>query len=196
SVDEDFAIDSMVGDVFRLGTHAWKIRRVEQGRVRVEDARGQAPGIPFWNGEGLARSEALSAEVATLRHELWDMLERECDDQARRLLAEDCGLSPAAVDQAIAYVAEGARALSAVPTQQCLVAERFFDEAGGMQLIIHAPFGARLNRAFGMGLRKKFCRTFDFELQAAATDDAVLLSLGPQHSFPLDAIFHFLHEDA
>lgn len=196
TVDEDFAIDSMVGDVFRLGTHAWKIRRVEQGRVRVEDARGQSPGIPFWNGEGLARSEALSAEVSTLRHELWDMLERESDDRARALLAEDCGLSPAAVDQAIAYVAEGARALGAVPTQECLVAERFFDEAGGMQLIIHAPFGARLNRAFGMGLRKKFCRTFDFELQAAATDDAVLLSLGPQHSFPLDAIFHFLHEEA
>ncbi|MCY1054550.1 DEAD/DEAH box helicase [Nannocystis sp. SCPEA4] len=196
TVDEDFAIDSMVGDVFRLGSHAWKIRRVEAGRVRVEDARGQSPSIPFWNGEGLARSEALSLEVAGLRQELWGMLEGSDDDRARALLAGDCGLSQPAIDQAIAYVAEGARALGAVPTQECLVAERFFDEAGGMQLIIHAPFGARINRAFGMGLRKKFCRTFDFELQAAATDDAVLLSLGPQHSFPLDAIFHFLHEEA
>ncbi|HEY8375157.1 MAG TPA: DEAD/DEAH box helicase, partial [Nannocystis sp.] len=196
TLDEDFAVESMAGDVFRLGAHAWKIRRVEPGRVRVEDARGQSPGIPFWNGEGLVRSEELSAELARLRAELWDMLEKSDDACARDLLARACGLVPDAVQQALAYIAEGARALGVVPTRECLVAERFFDESGGMQLVIHAPFGARINRAFGMGLRKKFCRTFDFELQAAATDDAVLLSLGPQHSFPLEAIFHFLHEDA
>jgi len=195
SVDEDFAIDSMVGDVFRLGSHAWRVKRVENGRVRVEDAQGQAPTIPFWNGEGLARTAELSAEVSQLRAALWELIAVEDEAGARALLAEG-GVVDDAATQAIAYIAEGARALGAVPTQERLVAERFFDESGGMQLIIHAPFGARINRAFGMGLRKKFCRSFDFELQAAATDDAVLLSLGPQHSFPLAAIFEFLHEHA
>lgn len=194
TVDEDFAIDSMVGDIFRLGSHAWKVKRVEAGRVRVDDAAGQAPNIPFWNGEGLARTAELSAEVAALREELWARI--EAGEDAAAWLTGECGVSPEGARQAVDYVAEGARALGAVPTQSCLVAERFFDESGGMQLVIHAPFGARINRAFGMGLRKKFCRAFDFELQAAATDDAVLLSLGPQHSFPLEAIFHFLHEHA
>lgn len=196
TVDEDFAIDSMVGDIFQLGSHSWKVRRVEAGRVRVEDARGQSPNIPFWNGEGLARTEELSAEVSALRAELWDRLSAGDEDGARDMLQSTCGVCPAGVDQALAYVAEGAAALGAVPTRDCLIAERFFDESGGMQLVIHAPFGARINRAFGHGLRKKFCRTFDFELQAAATDDAILLSLGPQHSFPLETIFHFLHEHA
>lgn len=195
SVDEDFAIDSMVGDVFRLGSHAWRVKRVENGRVRVEDAHGQAPTIPFWNGEGLARTAELSAEVSTFRELLWERIAADDHVGARALLAEGGAVGDAAT-QAIAYVEEGARALGTVPTQRRLVAERFFDESGGMQLIIHAPFGARINRAFGMGLRKKFCRSFDFELQAAATDDAVLLSLGPQHSFPLAAIFEFLHEHA
>jgi ATP-dependent Lhr-like helicase len=196
TVDEDFAIDSMVGDIFQLGSHAWKIRRVEQGRVRVEDASGQPPTIPFWNGEGLARTEELSAEVAALRAALWEKLAAEDHAGATTLLQQECGLCPDGTTQALAYVTEGAQALGAVPTQGCLVAERFFDESGGMQLVIHAPYGARINRAFGMGLRKKFCRTFDFELQAAATDDAVLLSLGPQHSFPLETIFELLREHA
>jgi ATP-dependent Lhr-like helicase len=196
TVDEDFAIDSMAGDIFQLGSHAWRIRRVEQGRVRVEDARGQSPNIPFWNGEGLARSAELSAEVAGLRSELWTLLRASADAAAHTLLADRCGLGPDGVAQALAYIREGGEALGGVPTQDCLIAERFFDEAGGMQLVIHAPFGARINRAFGHGLRKKFCRSFDFELQAAATDDAILLSLGPQHSFPLAAIFEFLHEHA
>lgn len=196
TVDEDFAIDSMVGDIFQLGSHAWRVRRVEQGRVRVEDARGQSPNIPFWNGEGLARSAELSAEVADLRQALWTLLAAGDDAAAAALLRERCGVGPDGVAQALAYIREGAEALGGVPTQDCLIAERFFDEAGGMQLVIHAPFGARINRAFGHGLRKKFCRSFDFELQAAATDDAILLSLGPQHSFPLAAIFEFLHEHA
>ncbi len=196
SVDEDFAIDSMVGDIFQLGSHAWRVRKVEQGRVRVEDAHGQPPNIPFWNGEGLARSAELSAEVAGLRHELWTLLAGGADEAAQALLRDRCGLCPDGVAQANAYIREGAEALGGVPTQDCMIAERFFDEAGGMQLVIHAPFGARINRAFGHGLRKKFCRSFDFELQAAATDDAILLSLGPQHSFPLAAIFEFLHEHA
>ena len=197
TVDEDFAIDSMVGDIFLLGSHPWRVKRVEaQGRVRVEDAAGQHPHVPFWNGEGLARTEELSREVAELRRELWARIEAGDEAGAQAWLADEYGLSESAARQAVDYVAEGGRALGVVPTQSCLVAERFFDESGGMQLVIHAPFGARINRAFGMGLRKKFCRTFDFELQAAATDDAVLLSLGPQHSFPLEAIFHFLHEQA
>ncbi len=196
TVDEDFAIDSMVGDIFQLGSHAWRVRRVEQGRVRVEDARGQSPNIPFWNGEGLARSAELSAEVANLRQELWTYLAAGNDTIAAAILRDRCGLCQGGIAQALAYIREGAEALGGVPTQDCMIAERFFDEAGGMQLVIHAPFGARINRAFGHGLRKKFCRSFDFELQAAATDDAILLSLGPQHSFPLAAIFEFLHEHA
>ena len=196
TVDEDFAIDSMVGDIFQLGSHSWKVRRVEQGRVRVEDAHGQPPNIPFWNGEGLARSGELSAEVAQLRELLWAKIGAGDHDGAHALLADECGLCPVGASQAAAYIDEGAQALGGVPSQTCLFAERFFDEAGGMQLVIHAPFGARINRAFGMGLRKKFCRSFDFELQAAATDDAVLLSLGPQHSFPLAAIFEMLREHA
>ena len=196
TVDEDFAIDSMAGDIFKLGSHSWRIRRVEPGRVRVEDAKGQSPNIPFWNGEGPARTAELSAEVGMLRAAMAERLAAGDEEGARALLRDECGVCEAGAVQAVAYVTEGVQALGAVPTQECLVAERFFDESGGMQLIIHAPFGARLNRAFGMGLRKKFCRTFDFELQAAATDDAVLLSLGPQHSFPLESIFHFLHEHA
>ncbi|MBL9103975.1 MAG: DEAD/DEAH box helicase [Myxococcales bacterium] len=196
TVDEDFAIDSMVGDIFKLGSHAWRVQRVEAGRVRVTDAQGQPPNIPFWNGEGLGRTAELSAEVAELRSDLWRLLAAGDEAGARALLMDECGVCEPGAAQALAYVREGAEALGVVPTQACVVAERFFDESGGMQLIIHAPFGARLNRAFGMGLRKKFCRTFDFELQAAATDDAVLLSLGPQHSFPLAAIFDFLHAEA
>ncbi len=196
SVDEDFAIDSSVGDIFQLGAHAWRIRQVEQGRVRVDDARGQAPTIPFWNGEGLARSPELSLEVSNLRQTLADLLATDQRAAAEALLLDDCRLSPTAVAQALLYIHEGAQALGTVPTHTRIVAERFFDESGGMQLVLHAPFGARINRAFGHGLRKKFCRTFDFELQAAATDDAVLLSLGPQHSFPLETIFALLQEHA
>src|SRR5439155_21307763 len=146
--------------------------------------------VPFWNGEGLARTAELSREVAELRKELVAMPV----DRALATLVEECKLERGAADQALQYVVEGAQALGAVPTQDCVVAERFFDDAGGMQLVIHAPFGARINRAWGLALRKKFCRTFDFELQAAASDDAILLSIGPQHSFPLDSIFGFVNE--
>jgi ATP-dependent Lhr-like helicase len=188
TLDEDFAIESMAGDIFLLGSHSWRIRRVEAGVVRVEDANGLPPTVPFWNGEGLARTAELSREVAELRQELLALPV----DRALATLVQDCKLEPGAAEQALQYVVEGAQALGAVPTQDCVVAERFFDDAGGMQLVIHAPFGARINRAWGLALRKKFCRTFDFELQAAASDDAILLSIGPQHSFPLDAIFGFL----
>lgn len=191
TLDEDFAIESMAGDIFLLGSTSWRVKRIEAGRVRVDNADGLPPTIPFWNGEGLARSVELSAEVAQLREEIWA---RASDrESCIAWLSEQCFLDVAGATACVDYISEAGQALGAIPTCQTVVAERFFDDSGGMQLIIHAPFGARINRGWGMALRKKFCRTFDFELQAAATDDALLLSLGPQHSFPLDSIFGFLH---
>lgn len=186
TLDEDFAVESMAGDIFVLGSTSWLIRRVYDGAVRVENANGQAPTVPFWRGEAPARTDELSAEVAQLRE---DVARR---DDVMPWLTETLGLSTPVADLLVRYVRAGRAALSQVPTQKTLVAERFFDEAGGMQLIIHAPFGARINRAWGMALRKSFCRAFDFELQAAASDDGILLSLGEQHSFPLMDIFDFV----
>ena len=191
SVDEDFAVESMAGDVMLLGNSSWRIRRVESGKVRVEDAGGAAPTIPFWLGEGPARTRELSAEVVAVREEV----ARRLDDPeaAARWLMDEGGLDRSGARLARDYIAAGLAALGAVPTLDTIVAERFFDEAGGQQLIIHAPFGGRINRAWGMALRKRICQSFDFELQAAATDDGVLLSLGPQHSFPLESIFEMVH---
>lgn len=187
TLDEDFSIDSMAGDVFVLGSTSWRIRRILSGEVRVENAHGAPPSIPFWNGEAPARTDELSAEVGRLREEL---LQRE---DAHGFLTEALKLPAQAAEFLVRYLRTGKAALTAVPTQQTVIAERFFDEAGGMQLIIHSPFGARINRAWGLALRKSFCRTFDFELQAAASDDAILLSLSEQHSFPLIDIFDFVH---
>ena len=191
-VDEDFAVESLAGDVFLLGNASWRIRRIETGVVRVEDAHGAAPGLPFWRGEAPGRSAELSEEVSALREEI----ERRLDDRAAatRWLAAEASLPEAGARQLVEYLAASRSVLGALPSQRTLVAERFFDEAGGMQLVVHAPFGARTNRAFGLALRKRFCRTFDFELQAAATDEGILLSLGPQHSFPLESIFELLSE--
>jgi ATP-dependent Lhr-like helicase len=186
SLDEDFAVESNVGDIFLLGTTSWKIRRVEPGRIRVDDAHGAAPTIPFWRGEAPGRTRELSAAVAKLREEI---VER---DDAVEWIERECTLERRGAEQAVEYVRAGKRMLGAVPSQECVIAERFFDEAGGMQLIIHAPFGARINRAWGLALRKRFCRSFNFELQAAATDDGLLLSLSDQHSFPLEVVFSFL----
>jgi ATP-dependent Lhr-like helicase len=186
SVDEDFAIDSMAGDVFVLGTTSWRIRRVSGGEVLVENAHGQPPSIPFWNGEAPARTDELSAEVARVREEVLARTD------AMAWLVNELKLPAHAADLVVRYVKAGAAALTAVPSQQAVVAERFFDDGGGMQLLIHAPFGARINRAWGLALRKSFCRTFDFELQAAASDDGILLSLSEQHSFPLMDIFDFV----
>ncbi len=190
SIDEDFAVESMAGDVILLGNSSWRIRRVEPGKVRVEDAAGQAPTIPFWLGEGPARSRELSAEVAALRQEILDAQDRGEDVVPR--LGSGCALDRRGAELVRDYVLAGAAALGGVPTQTQVFAERFFDDAGGMQLVIHAPFGGRINRAWGMALRKRFCRSFDFELQAAATDDGIVLSLGPQHSFPLETVFSML----
>ncbi len=186
-VNEDFAVESLAGDIFLLGNKSWRIRRVEAGRVRVEDAQGAPPTIPFWLGEAPARTIELSAAVAALRQEVAYRLPDVA--AAAAWLQHEAGLDQAGGDQTVAYVAETVAILGTVPTQQVIVAERFFDEAGGMQLVLHAPFGGRINRAWGLALRKRFCRTFDFELQAAATDDGIVLSLGEQHSFPLEGVF-------
>ena len=196
TVNEDFAVESTAGDIFQLGNLSWRILRVQQGVVRVEDARGQPPGLPFWLGEAPARSAELSAAVSELRRELDGRLGERGGAVAwtAEVLGESAGTSAAAA-QLVDYLAEARRLLGTLPTQETLVTERFFDESGGMQLVIHSPFGSRVNRAWGLALRKRFCRQFNFELQAAATEDGLLLSLGPQHSFPLDTVFRFLHPD-
>ncbi|MGH3171614.1 MAG: Lhr family ATP-dependent helicase, partial [Trebonia sp.] len=188
TVNEDWAIESMAGDVFLLGTHSWRIRRVEPGTVRVVDAGGAPPSVPFWLGEAPGRTRELSDEVSALRREVAD---RDAA-QARRWLRDECGIGWAAAEIITSYLHAGLAALGALPTTDTIILERFFDEAGGMQLVGHSPFGARVNRAFGLALRKRFCVTFDFELQAAASDNAILLSLGPQHSFPLERVPKFL----
>jgi ATP-dependent helicase Lhr and Lhr-like helicase len=188
TLDEDFAVESMAGDIFLLGTNSWKIRRVEAGVVRVEDAHGAPPSIPFWNGEGRGRTIELSREVCAVRI----AIDERPDEAAIAWLQEECALDSAGAEQAVAYVRAGKKILGVVPTDRTLVAERFFDEGGGMQLILHTPFGARINRAWGLALRKKFCRSFNLELQAAATDNGIVLSLTDQHAFPLDVVFEFV----
>lgn len=188
TLDEDFAVESLAGDVFLLGTNSWRIRRVEPGVVRVEDAHGAAPTVPFWNGEGPGRTIELSHEVARLRA---DIDSRE-DIAAQQLLIEECALDMGGAQQAVAYVRAGKKILGVVPTDKVIAAERFFDEGGGMQLILHTPFGARINRAWGLALRKKFCRSFNIELQAAATDNGIVLSLTDQHAFPLEIVFEYV----
>ncbi|MDX1623652.1 MAG: DEAD/DEAH box helicase [Gemmatimonadota bacterium] len=193
SVNEDFAIESLPGDVFQLGNASWRVHKIETGRLRVVDARGEPPTIPFWLGEAPARTEELSLEVSRLREDVAGWLdEGGVGGAVDRLVEEVPGLPRAAAAQIAAYVSATRKVLGVVPTAERLVLERFFDEAGGMQLIVHSPLGARINRAWGLALRKKFCRSFDFELQAAANEDAIVLSLGPQHSFPLDDVFGYL----
>ena len=188
TVHEEWAVESRPGDVFLLGTHSWRIRRVEPGTVRVVDAQGAPPSVPHWQGEAPGRTRELSEEVSALRQAVADREPAE----ARHWLEAECGIGRAAADTIVGYLRAGLAALGALPTMNAIILERFFDEAGGMQLVGHAPFGARVNRAFGLALRKRFCVTFDFELQAAASDNAILLSLGPQHSFPLDRVPKFL----
>ncbi len=240
TVNEDWAIESMAGDIFLLGSHSWQIRRIGQGVVRVADAAGAPPTVPFWLGEAPARTPELSREVSELREMVLDWLDGATDatdatgslgdsgsgqaatggeaaqrgmaatggEAAQRgmaatgseaaqaacsAVAERCGMSAEAAEAVVGYLAAGRAALGTLPTQRRLVVERFFDDTGGMQLVVHSPWGGRLNRGLGLALRKRFCRTFDFELQAAANDDAVVLSLGPQHSFPLESVMRMLN---
>ena len=196
TVDEDFAIESMSGDIFLLGSTSWKIRRVESGRVRVEDAHGASPTIPFWRGEAPARTRELSEEVSWVRSRVHELSSSGSDPAlAVRFLTNECGLDTPGAEQVVAYVRAGVDALGALPSTRTVVAERFFDEGGGMQLVLHAPFGARVNKAWGLALRKRFCRSFNFELQAAATDNGIVISLAEQHSFPLEVIFKYLSRD-
>ncbi len=188
TLDEDFAVESLAGDIFMLGTTSWRIKRVEPGVVRVEDAQGAPPTVPFWNGEGPGRTIELSYEVSTVRK----AVDERDDVAAREFLVSECGVDDAGADQIVAYVRAGKKILGVVPTDTTLVAERFFDEGGGMQLILHTPFGARINRAWGLALRKRFCRSFNVELQAAATDNGIVLSLTEQHAFPLDIVFEYV----
>jgi ATP-dependent Lhr-like helicase len=220
TVDEDFAVESLAGDVFLLGNTSWRVRYVRQGQIVVSDAEGAPPSIPFWFGEAPGRTVELSAEISQLRS---DIAEQSChserseesragskdvilrftqDDRSTQdnstgdplidWLVENCGATPWAASQAVHYVQVQQEALGVVPTKDDIIFERFFDDSGGMQLVIHAPLGARINRAWGLAMRKRFCRSFDFELQAAATDNGVLLSVGPQHSFAIEDLFGML----
>src|ERR1700758_892097 len=207
TVDEDFAVESNKGDVMLLGNTSWMIRRVETnaGRMLVQDAHGAPPSVPFWRGEAPARTEELSLHVAELRRSVSELLvdtppvgiSQNNPEVAAAVqwLKQECGLDDSGAEQAMEYILQGRAVLGTVPTQNTVVAERFFDEGGGMQLVIHAPFGGRINKAWGLALRKRFCRSFNFELQAAATDDGLNIALAEQHSFPLGDVFHFLQAD-
>src|SRR5579862_2141126 len=194
TVNEDFAIESMQGDIFQLGNVSYRILRVEAGRIRVEDARGEPPTIPFWLGEAPGRTDELSVSVARLRGELAAQLAAGTE-AATQWLVDTSGISAAAALQLVGYLAAARAALGALPTQSTVILERFFDEAGGMQLVIHSPFGSRINRAWGLALRKRFCRSFNFELQAAATEDTIVLSLTTAHSFELGDVARYLHSN-
>ncbi|WMY12439.1 DEAD/DEAH box helicase [Paraburkholderia phenoliruptrix] len=223
TVNEDFAVESLAGDVFQLGNASYRILRIESGRVRVEDAQGQPPNIPFWLGEAPGRSDELSFGVARLREQIGRLLAAEPADarpavaataeaagesadasnpmparleRAIDWLVAELRLDEAAARQIVDYLARARAALGVLPTQDTLVMERFFDESGGTQLVIHAPFGSRVNRAWGLALRKRFCRQFNFELQAAATEDAIVLSLTGSHSFVLDEVWRYLHSNS
>ncbi len=195
TVNEDFAVESMAGDVFQLGNASWKILQIVSGTVRVADAQGQPPGMPFWLGEGPARTAELSGAVAKLRDEVQRVIEdsRDAPQELMAWFAEELALPEPGARQLAEYFRASYKALGVIPSQKKIVLERFFDESGGMQLVVHSPFGARVNRAWGLALRKRFCRSFNFELQAAATDDAIVLSLGTQHSFPLEEVFRYLN---
>lgn len=198
SVNEDFAVESIAGDVFQLGNTSYRILRVETGKVRVEDAQGQPPNIPFWLGEAPGRSAELSSAVARLLAQLDELLGATPGhlQPAIHWLHHELGLNPASAEQLVDYLAPARLALGALPSQDTLIMERFFDESGGTQLVIHSPFGSRINRAWGLALRKRFCRTFNFELQAAASEDAIVLSLSTSHSFALDEVWRYLHSQS
>ena len=205
TLDEDFAVESNAGDIMLLGNTSWRIRRVEgkSGRVLVEDAHGAPPSVPFWRGEAPARTQELSAHLADLRKEISHRLRdtspigispsQPAVAETIAWLKEECGLDDSGAEQSVEYILQGRAVLGDVPTQDTIIAERFFDEGGGMQLIIHAPYGGRINKAWGLALRKRFCRSFNFELQAAATDNGLNIALAEQHSFPLADVFHFLN---
>ena len=205
TVDEDFAVESLSGDIILLGNTSWRIRSVRSGKVLVEDAHGASPTVPFWRGEAPGRTDELSSQLSGLRERVSELASiggigtpEYIAGRARAIefLSRECGLDSAGAEQTVDYILSGRAALGAVPSETLVIAERFFDESGGMQLIIHAPFGSRINKAWGLALRKRFCRSFNFELQAAATDNGLNISLSEHHSFPLADVFHFLHSNS
>jgi ATP-dependent Lhr-like helicase len=196
SVNEDFAVESIPGDIFQLGNASYRILRVEAGRVRVEDAAGQPPTIPFWFGEAPARSDELSHSVSRLVRTIDEKLQGGGRESALEWLVAEVGIVSSAAAQVVDYLAAARTALGVLPTLDTIVLERFFDESGGMQLVVHSLWGSRINRAWGLALRKRFCRKFNFELQAAATEDAIVLSLGTSHSFPLEEVGAYLHSSS
>ncbi len=195
SVNEDFAVESLPGDVFQLGNTSYRILRVERGTVRVEDAKGAPPGIPFWLGEAPGRSLELSQSLSRLHALLGEKLEAGGRAPSVRYLMDEIGLGEPAAEQIVEYLAAARAAFGALPTLKTVILERFFDESGGQQLVIHAPFGSRVNRAWGLALRKRMCRKFNFELQAAATENSIVLSLSTSHSFPLEDVARYLHSN-
>ena len=205
TVNEDWAVESMAGDIFLLGSHSWRIKQVSAGTVRVIDAGDAPPTVPFWLGEAPARTAELSQQVSELRTYIYNLLPQGPDAdpldetalaQATETFAHTHGTTTEIAEQAVTYIAAATACLGVVPTQHDIVFERFFDDTGGQQLVVHSPYGGRINRAFGLALRKRLCRRFDFELQAAANDNAIILSLGPHHSFPLSDVPAFLHPDS
>ncbi|MCB1629687.1 MAG: ATP-dependent DNA helicase, partial [Xanthomonadales bacterium] len=196
SVHEDFAVESMAGDIFQLGNTSYRVLRVEQGKLRVESAAGLPPSVPFWLGEAPGRSDVLSTAIARLRADAQAQLEAGGEPALQRWLRDRLRLSAEAAIQLGSYLSSSFQALGLLPTQDALVMERFFDESGGTQLVIHSPYGSRLNRAWGLALRKRFCRRFNFELQAAASEDAIVISLSTSHSFPLEDVTRYLHSSS
>jgi ATP-dependent Lhr-like helicase len=192
TLNEDFALEALPGDVFTLGTHSWQMLRIDGLKVRVRDAQGMQPTIPFWFGEGLGRTVELSQSVSRLKHTVAELLINDSANAAVQWLVDEIHLPRGAATQLIEYLQSGMNALGAMPTRETIVMERFFDEVGDMHVVIHSPFGSRLNRGWGLALRKRFCKSFNFELQAAANEDSIVISLGSVHSFPLDDVFRYL----
>ncbi len=192
SLNEDFALEALPGDVFTLGTHSWQLLRVDGLKVRVRDAQGMPPTIPFWFGEGPGRTHELSIAVSHLRETIAELLINDSANAAIQWVVDQVNVPRAGAVQLIEYLQAGMQALGVMPTRDTLVMERFFDEVGDMHVVIHSPFGSRLNRAWGLALRKRFCRSFNFELQAAANEDSIVISLGSVHSFPLEEVFKYL----
>ena len=192
TLNEDFALEALPGDVFTLGTHAWQLLRVDGLKVRVRDAEGMQPTIPFWFGEGPGRTQELSQSVSKLRNQIAELLINESANAAVQWLEDTIALPRSASVQMVEYLQSGMNALGVMPTRDTVVMERFFDEVGDMHVVIHSPYGSRLNRGWGLALRKRFCKSFNFELQAAANEDSIVISLGSVHSFPLDEVYRYL----
>ena len=194
SLNEDFAFESLPGDIFQLGNTSYRISKIQTGKVFVEDAHGQPPSMPFWFGEGLGRSDELSHAVSRINQQAEQLLRQGAAalPDCERWLSQDIGLPLAGAQQLGLYLAASQAAFGTLPSETTLIFERFFDEVGDTHLVIHSPYGSRINKAWGLALRKRFCRQFNFELQASALDDSIVLSLGPTHSFPLEDVKNFL----